>query len=260
MPEPEVRAVADNLMQALRFFGHARASSEIQDLPGLSLIFCGLNYAAFNAALLARPVNGDVKELSRLIQFSAQQFDSRNLRWTCWICDDFLSRGVLRDADRIFSKYGLRPLTEAPGMYAEGLHPPHHKLPSLEVRPVVDAESRSAFAEIMSVAFEIPSGVCTAIYGSEFAWTGEFRGYVGFVDGKAVTTAAAMITGDVIGLYSVATLPGYRRMGHAEAIMRVVIEQSGAARTVLQSTRSGLSLYERMGYRAVTNFNVYIAD
>ena len=260
MPEPEVRAVADNLLQALRFFGHARASSEIRDLPGLSLIFCGLNYAAFNAALLARPVDADGQELSRLIQVSAQQFDSRNLRWTCWICDDYLSRQVLRDADHIFGRYGLRPLTEAPGMYAEKLLPPHHKLPPLEVRRVTDAVTRSAFAEIMSVAFEIPPAVCAAIYGSEFAWVGDFRGYIGFADGKPVTTAAAMLTGDVIGLYSVATLPAYRRLGYAEAIMRRVIEQSGIARTVLQSTRSGLSLYERMGYRAVTNFNVYIAD
>lgn len=69
-----------------------------------------------------------------------------------------------------------------------------------------------------------------------------------------------MRTGDVIGLYSVATLPDYRRLGYAEAIMRQVIEQAGVPRTVLQSTRSGLSLYERMGYRMVTNFNVYIAD
>lgn len=252
--------VADNLLQALRFFGHARASSEIRDLPGLSLIFCGLNYAAFNAALLARPVGADGLELSRLIQVSAQQFDSRNLRWTCWVCDDFLSRSVLRDADRIFSRYGLRPLTEAPGMYAEKLIPPHHKLPAVEVRPVMDATTRNAFAEIMSVAFEIPPGVCAAIYGSEFAWTGDLRGYVGFVDGKAVTTAAATVTHDVVGLYSVATLPPYRRLGYAEAIMRRAIEEAGVAKTVLQSTRSGLSLYERMGYRPVTNFNVYIAD
>ena len=59
---------------------------------------------------------------------------------------------------------------------------------------------------------------------------------------------------------SVATLPAFRRLGYAEAIMRQVIEEAAAAGTVLQSTRSGLSLYERMGYRMVTNFNVYIAD
>jgi GNAT superfamily N-acetyltransferase len=260
MPEPEVRAVADNLLQALRFFGHARASSEIQDLAGVSLIFCGLNYAAFNAALLSRPVEGDGQVLSRLIQLAAQRFDARNLRWTCWVCEDFLSRPALRDADRIFSRYGLRPLTQAPGMYTRELLPPHRKLPRFEIRPVADAETRKAFAEIMSVAFEIPAAVCTAVYGSEFAWTGDLRGYVGFENGKAVTTAAATLTGDVIGLYSVATVPAFRRMGYAEAIMRQVIEQAGARGTVLQSTRSGLSLYERMGYRMVTNFNVYIAD
>lgn len=260
MAEPEVRAVAENLLQALRFFGHARASSEIHDLPGVSLILCGLNYAAFNAALLARPIDTDGQELSRLIAMSAQHFDSRNLRWTCWVCEAFLSRSVLRDADRIFSRHGLRPLTEAPGMYAEKLRPSLRALPVLEVRPVTDAGTRGAFAGIMSVAFEIPAAICEAVYGSELSWKGEFRGYVGFANGKPVATAGAMLTGDVIGLYSVATLPSYRRLGYAEAIMRLVIEQSGAPKTVLQSTRSGLSLYEKMGYRTVTNFNVYIAD
>jgi GNAT superfamily N-acetyltransferase len=260
MPEAEVRAVANNLLQALRFFGHARASSEIQDLPGVSLIFCGLNYAAFNAALLSQPVEGDGGELAHLLQMSARQFDSRNLRWTCWVCDDFLTRRALRDADRIFNRYGLRPLTQAPGMYTRKLLPPSRKLPSLEVRPVADSRTRTAFAEIMSVGFEIPSGICAAVYGSEFAWTGGLRGYVGFANGRPVTTAAAMLTDDVIGLYSVATLPAYRRLGYAEAIMRQVIEEAGVDGTVLQSTRLGLSLYERMGYRMVTNFNVYIAD
>lgn len=264
MPEGEMRAVAENLLKALRFFGHAQKTSEIQDLPGVSLIFCGLNYAAFNAALLARPVPSDPAELSRLIQISAAQFDARKLRWTYWVCDDFLEPPLRREAARIFSRHGLRPLTEAPGMYTENLLPPDRPLPSLDIRPVADQQSRNAFAEIMAVTFEIPYSVCLAVYGSEQAWARDFRGYVGFANGKAVTTAAAMITGDVIGLYSVATLPDCRRLGYAEAIMRQVIERArqntGVSRTVLQSTRSGLALYQKMGYRTVTNFNVYIAD
>ncbi len=260
MPEPEVSAVADNLLQALRFFGQARAASEIVDLPGVSLIFCGLNYAAFNAALVAQPVPGDGQDLARLIQASAKRFDSRNLRWTCWVCEDYLTRTALHDADRIFTRYGLRPLTQAPGMFAEKLQPPYRKAPPLEVRPVFDAVTRKAFSEIMSVTFEIPAAVCSAIYGSDLAWSGALKGYVGYANGIPVTTAAAMLTGDVIGLYSVATLPSHRRMGYAEAIMRQVIERANVRATVLQSTRSGLSLYERMGYRSVTNFHVYIAD
>jgi len=33
----------------------------------------------------------------------------------------------------------------------------------------------------------------------------------------------------------------------------------GPERTVLQSTQAGLKLYEKMGYRAVTTFRVFIA-
>lgn len=256
--------MAENLLQALRFFGHARIGSEIQDLPGVSLIFCGLNYAAFNAALLAQPIETNSGDLSRLVEIATTRFEARDLRWTYWVCDDFLGQSVRREADRIFSHYGLRPLTEAPGMYTEKLLPPDRKLPELEVRPVTDAATRNAFAEIMSVTFEIPHAVCASIYGTERAWAGDFHGYVGFANGQAVTSAAASITGEVIGLYSVATLPTHRRRGYAEAIMRQVIaraQQNGeVTRTVLQSTRSGFSLYKRMGYRTVTNFNVYIAD
>ncbi len=262
MLDPEIRAVAGNLLQALRFFGYARKAGEIQDLPGVSLIFCGLNYAAFNAALLSQPIEADIRELSRLIEIPAAQFYSRNLRWTYWVCDHFLGDSLRREAPRIFGRHGLRPLTQAPGMYADTLRPPDRALPAIEIQAVNDQRTRIAFAEIMSIAFDIPYAVCEGVYGSERAWAGGLRGYVGFSKGRAVTSAAAMITGDVIGLYSVATLPQYRCLGFAEAIMRQVIEQArqdaGVTRTVLQSTRSGLALYEKMGYRTVTNFNVYI--
>lgn len=149
-------------------------------------------------------------------------------------------------------------------MYADRLAPARRALPSFDTQLVNDDRTRGAFAQIMSVAFDIPYSVCLAIYGTERAWSGELRGYVGFVNQRPVTTAAAIITGDVIGLYSVATVPECRRLGYAEAIMRKIIEEArrstGIERTVLQATQSGITLYERMGYRAVNNFNVYIAD
>jgi GNAT superfamily N-acetyltransferase len=262
--EHQIRAVTINLLEALRFFGEARIDAEIQDLPGLSLIFCGLNYAAFNAALMAQPIDGDRGELVRLIEASATQFDAKGLRWTYWLCDDFLSTPLRREAPRIFIEHGLRHLTEAPGMYADELLPPKRQLPELEVRPVSDEPTRAAFADIMSTAFEIPHSVSHAIYGADRAWLGAFRGYVGYVKGKPVTTAAAVTTGGAIGLYSVATLPQHRRRGFAEAIMRQVIQgirqRTGIDRTVLQATSSGLALYEAMGYRTVTKFDVYISD
>jgi ribosomal protein S18 acetylase RimI-like enzyme len=264
MPGDEAKVVAENLLEALRFFGTARADAEIRDLPGVSLIFCGLNYAAFNAALQARPIDGDAQELGNLIDVSAEHYDARGLRWTYWLCDDFLRPALRREAPRVFKRHGLRHLTEAPGMYADRLAPATRLLPVLNVRPVADESTRGAFAEVMSTAFEIPHSVSLSVYGAERAWQGTFEGYVGYANGRAVTTAATVIKGDVIGLYSVATLPQHRRLGFAEAIMRQVIreaqERRGVSRTVLQATSSGFGLYEAMGYRTVTSFNVFIAD
>ena len=256
--------MANNLLEALRFFGQARVDAEIQDLPGVSLIFCGLNYAAFNAALQARPIDADARELSRLIDVSAEHFAARSLRWTYWLCQDFLPQPLRREASRVFKRHGLRHLTEAPGMYSDRLKPATRDLPALDVRPVADEATRGAFAEVMSTAFDIPHSISLSVYGAERAWRGTFQGYIGYSNGRPVTTAAAVITGDVIGLYSVATLPQHRRLGFAEAIMRHVIQQAqqtrGISRTVLQATSSGFSLYEGMGYRTVTSFHVFISE
>jgi len=262
VPEPEICAVADNLVEALRFFGRARSDAEIRDLAGASLIFCGLNYAAFNAALLTQPMEGEPEELASLIQVCSAPFAARKLRWTCWLCEDFLSKPLRERAPRIFDRAGLRPLTTAPGMYAETLRPARRALPDVEVRRVGDAKTCGDFAELMATAFDIPHSVSTSIYGAARAWSGGFRGYVGYSNGRPVTSAASMVTGDVVGLYSIATAPAHRRRGFAEAIMRQVIEQAraneGIQRTILQATTSGLSLYEEMGYRTVTNVDVYI--
>jgi len=264
VPEPEIRAVASNLIEALQFFGKARHDGEIQSVPGLSLIFCGLNYAAFNAALMAQPVDGDERELERLIRTSADRFEEKGLRWTYWVCDDFLTTALREQAPRIFSHHGLRHLTEAPGMYTERLRAPEHPLPLLDVRAVTDERTRRAFSDIMSLTFDIPHSVSKAVYGSEQAWLGNFQGYVGYLQGKAVTTVAVVIASGVVGIYSVATVPQFRRRGYAEAIMRQVMdeirESTGIERTVLQATSSGLGLYQRMGYRRVTKFDVYISD
>ena len=268
MPAPEVTAVAHNLIEALRFFGRARPDGQILERPGVSIILCGLNYAAFNAALLTEPILAGEDELASRIRAAAREFDSRRLRWSCWVCDDFLTPHLRRQAPQLFARHGLRPLTEAPGMFAEHLAPPRRTLPAVDFRPVADEGTRRAFVDLMAAAFEIPPTVSNAIYGGPRAWTTDFQGYVGFADGKAVTSAASTITGRTVGLYSVATLPAYRRRGFAEAMIRRVaehsIETAPADRpidsTVLQATWSGLSLYERMGYRTVTNFHVYIAD
>lgn len=260
----EARTITDNLTEAMRFFGRARHNAEVHDFPGVAVIYCGLDYAAFNAAVMCSPVNGDGSDLEGRIVTPAEHFHARRLRWSYWFCDDYVGKPFLRRARALLEKQGMSPLTEAPGMIADRLAPPSRELPSLEVKPVCDAGTRGAFAHITSVAFDVPWSVCREVYVPERAWAGTFRGFLGYVNGNAVTSTAIVMAAGVAGVYSVGTLPAHRGRGYAEALMRAVLQQvkseTGCERTVLQSTRSGYHLYLRLGYRLVTSYTVYMTD
>ncbi len=260
----EARTITDNLAEAMRFFGRARDNAEVLDFPGASVVYCGLNYAAFNAAVMTGALNGDTVELARRITAPAVHFESRRLRWSYWYCDDLVGKPLIRQARHLLEKHHLGELTQAPGMIADQINPPTRILPPIEIRQVEDETTRFAFAHITSVSFDVPWNICKEVYGNERAWKGSFQGYLAYLNGDAIASTAVVMAAGVAGVYSVGTLPGRRRHGYAEALMRGTLERvrrrSGVERTILQSTRAGLNMYLRMGYRKATNFTVYITD
>ena len=99
-----------------------------------------------------------------------------------------------------------------------------------------------------------------AIYNTPATWEAGFTAYVGYQGSEAVATAATLKAADVVGLYSVATLPEHQGRGIGEKLTRHALDQAGGGRTVLQSTRQGNSLYRRLGFREVTRVIVYLAQ
>ena len=76
-----------------------------------------------------------------------------------------------------------------------------------------------------------------------------------------MATAASVTADGVIGIYNVATAPGFRGRGIAEAITRhaltAALLESAGAPIVLQSSPMGVDLYYSLGFRAVTRILVY---
>jgi ribosomal protein S18 acetylase RimI-like enzyme len=259
---PEAAALSENLGEAMRFFGAARSNGEIRRLGALTLISSGIDYSVFNAAVLGSPVRGrGIDNLAIEMKESEEFYGRRRLPWSFWACEDLIEEnlwGRVRDA---LENMNLRHLTTAPGMYAASLSPPSRRLPEVTVRPVADAETRTAFAQITSMAFEIPLPICRAVYAEDRAWQGTYTGWVGYHGRTPVSTTALVVCSGAIGVYSVATLPAFQRRGYAEAVMREAIAkasaETGIARTVLQSTPAGMTLYKALGYQPVTRFQVF---
>jgi ribosomal protein S18 acetylase RimI-like enzyme len=258
----EFLTVEENLRCAMRFFGEATGTGEVRTLDRTVAMYSGLEYGVFNISLLTRPANTNDGGLDAALTETALYFKKRTKRWSFWLCEDLLDPATRRRTRQICNDFGLRPISYPPGMMASRLLPPVRPLPKIECRPVADAMTRCAFAEITSICFEIPPVIATAVYGTANAWNGAYKGFVGLVDGKPIAIAAMVQAAGALGIYSLGTIPARRHQGYGEALLRAAASASrpkaSAEPFILQSTEAGHALYRRMGFRDVTKFTVYL--
>jgi len=261
----EFHSVEANLRTAMSFFGGATGRGVIEHLDGAVGIYSGLDYGVFNIALLERgaawPQPG-APDLEAMLESCARFFTARTPRWSLWLCEDLLDRHERRRLRQAMDARGMRMISNPPGMFANALNPPAHRLPEIECCPAADPRTREAFAQITAVNFDIPMAVAEAVYLPERAWEGAYRGFVGFVRGRPVSIVATVAGADVLGIYSLSTLPEFRRRGYGEALLREALHRerlrTGLQHIVLQSTDAGYSLYRRIGFRDVTRFSVWL--
>jgi ribosomal protein S18 acetylase RimI-like enzyme len=254
--------IETNLRTAMRFFGMATPKAEIRELETTVAMYCGLDYGVFNIALLTEPVRTEA-QLAAAIEQTGSYFRELGVRWSFWLCEDLLDARTRRRARTTFASFGQRPILHPPGMMAATLEPPARKLPAVECRPVSDAATRQEFAGITAVTFDIPPGIAQAVYAAELGWKGDYRGFIGYADGRAVSIVAIVAAAGALGVYSLGTRPEFRRKGYGEALMRAAlaeVRETGNvdAPVILQSTDAGYALYRRMGFRDVTRFSVFL--
>lgn len=252
--------VAENLRQSFRVLAENRPGAEVAELPGISIASLGVMFQMFNAAFLSAPVETPAA-LAEKLQAGRRYFDDRRMQWSFWICEDWLASAIQRKLSRACESYGLRLSAEMPGMAAAGILPPVRRLPPIEVRRVEAGVTLNDFRAIGSTSFHVPILWFSEVFDERVAHRGNFVCWIGYHDGIPVATAATVRSGDVLGIYNVATAPQFRRRGYGEAITRYAIgaalEESAANQIVLQSTSQGQGIYDRMGFRPVTRVLVY---
>jgi ribosomal protein S18 acetylase RimI-like enzyme len=255
----EFQPVADNLRESFRIIASSRTAGELVELNGVSIASAAVTFQMFNTAFLSSPVTNEA-ELKQRIRQPAAYFDRGGHEWAYWVCEDLIEPRARKRSRRLFENYGLRLSTELPGMIADPVLPPVKPLPQVDVRRVRSAATWDAFCEIGSVCFHVPITWFREVFDNDKVWD-RFMSYVGYVDDEPVSTTSLVRGGEVMGIYNVATLPGFRRRGIGEAVMRQALDDAckerGTERVILQSTPAGLKLYERMGFREVARVAVY---
>jgi len=262
-PALDFHPVEANLRECFRILAACRTRGDLLELPGVTVASAGVMFQMFNAAFLSSPAE-TASDLEERIDLAARHFSSRELRWSFWLCEDWIAKGLRRKSGSIFQRFGLHLSSEMPGMVADSLREgPVER--ELQLQPAVSGEALREFRQIGALCFHVPPGWFAEVFDDEMSRRSGFRGWVAYENGIPVGTAAAVPAGGAIGLYNIAILPEYRRRRYGTAVTRLAAEAAlqevgdrfHANKLVLQASAQGVRMYERMGFRTVTRIAVY---
>ncbi|MBW3555879.1 MAG: GNAT family N-acetyltransferase [Actinobacteria bacterium] len=248
-----VAASDRSLFDAWRTLARSAEAGEVVEEPGLLFVSFGIPVVLLNAAFVtARPEDPEAT-LERARRF----FDSRGLPFLLR-----MAKPVARVMQPAARRAGMAELDPLPGMVLDPVPVAVPPVPDgLSLQPAQEGEaSMDDYRRVLSEGFEVPPSLAEIFAARAAVASARIRPLVGYLDEQPVACAALLLTGDVAGVYNVATTPAYRRRGFARALTAAAVSagvESGAAVAALQSTPAGEPLYRKMGFRTVTHYRQF---
>lgn len=115
-------------------------------------------------------------------------------------------------------------------------------------------EDAELHADLAAAGFEAPNKIFRRLVTPATLGLSGMRGYVGVVEGRAVTTGLGLTIADSVGIFNIATPPAERRRGYGAAVTSHAVRDGlsdGARWAWLQASPSGYRVYERLGFRMI---------
>ena len=242
----------ENMRDWLRVAFSQVPGALIESSPGLGIYATGLPVALFNQV-----VTDDGATAAALTR-AIERVRERGTRFY-----PVLRRGT-DDA--------LRPALEALGLPMDdgtlpgmALHPIPPDLPTaapgLDIRVISDAAGLRDHARAAAVGFGLPEEMAVAVIGEKLWTRPGATVYVGYADREPVASGFAVRSGRTIGVFTIATVPTARGRGFGAAMTGRVVADGAAAGcdvATLQASAMGRPIYERMGFRVVQEYDIYL--
>lgn len=127
---------------------------------------------------------------------------------------------------------------------------------------VLEPEHAAVHAELAAAGFDAPVDAFLQVTTPAVLGRSGVRTYVGSIAGDRVVTGVGVHLDSCVGIFNIATLPGYRRRGYGAALTARAVRDGfaqGASWAWLQSTPAGYGVYEALGFRTVESWECWIA-
>ena len=177
----------------------------------------------------------------------------------------FVRGGYDDDLIAVAENDGLNFVYETPEMVTEQLVEQRSLPESAEVRRVTDTDQVGDYWELTAKAYvslSFPPELFGYYDRRDGMLADNVAAFLGYLDGKPVSAAMAIVHDGVAGIYWVGTLEEARGRGLAWATTAAATNAGfdlGAELASLQASHMGVRIYARMGYRALYTYRLFMA-
>jgi GNAT superfamily N-acetyltransferase len=122
----------------------------------------------------------------------------------------------------------------------------------------VDEEGLRLALDVAAAGFGSPTEAIDVLYTPRILSAPGVSFYLAEVDGEPVATGVGCIGEGLVGVYSVATPPEHRRRGYGSAVVVQIVTDgfdAGAQLAYLQASAMGASVYAKLGFRRVLDWD-----
>lgn len=255
MRDEELRAAADsNYAESMRIIVQqvcARGRSE--RMHGLLLTSTGTAARWLNISFVLAPPPDPEAAFVAARRFYAEAGEQWLMR---------VPAGLFQGVEAAAIRAGFRYADDVPGMTLHPMPEPAASYP-IEIRPVADADGVAAFASILGACFGFGEVPARALISDRLLEAPDVRAWLGYADGRPVATSMLIHERNIAGIWCIGTLDGYRGRGIGEAVTRRAIDEGtrmGCELANLQASEMGKPVYERMGFREVSQYRTYLPE
>jgi ribosomal protein S18 acetylase RimI-like enzyme len=258
--EALVTAIRANMCD---FFRHTSRSNPAEHFENEQFTrwYTPLPHPWFNGALSSNP---PMAGADPFIAETIRYFRARGINTFTWWLEPHLKAS---DWEPALSKHGFGFSDDTPGMAVDLQELSHEIQPvdGFEIRSVGDKQSLHTWAKVFVNGYGLPSTWESITFDLWMQLGLDFpiRNYLGYLNGKPVSTSTVFYGGGTAGIYAVATLPEARGKGLGAAItLKPLLEarEKGYRVGVLQSSDMGFNVYKKLGFRHLCQIeNFYLS-
>src|SRR5690606_2893775 len=241
--DERLRRLSDwNFLVSMTWLLGASETGEVVDRRDALIVSCGLPVPDQNWGVVKSPL----RDAGRAIEAVTRYFAERDLDHRLLVRDHF--EPELRPS---LAAAGFTLERNTPVMVLAPIPEPIATPSNLSIRRVVGHEELVRFRETAFEGFGLPIAAARLFLTAPMLDLPTVRFYLGCVGDEPAATSALVATGEVAGVYWVATREPFRGRGFGTAMSWAALRgglELGCRLGSLQASEAGRPVYERMGF------------